>query len=68
MTRVIVDIPQEKMPAFIKLIQTLGLQQHTIRSRGRRSRRQKVTTGLNRLVSPFLLFDWEFYSNELEFE
>ncbi len=73
MTRVTLDIPNEKMPSFIRLILELGIDRHSISSR---AARDTADTGLNgrdrhflrKLYRSFLLFDWEFFSNELEFE
>lgn len=71
MARVILDVPNEKMKPFIKAILNLGLERHAISSpkfdeqviHNRQSRRS-----LRRLISTYLLFDWEFFSNELEYE
>lgn len=65
MTKVIVNIPKEKMSSFINLIVQLGLKDHAIHSKVTNfiaSKTQKFT------FSKILLFDWEFFSNELEYE
>lgn len=76
MTKVILDVPTDKMHSFIKLVLKLGIEKHTISSANKEAeheadtyvpvQRQRVD-GRKRFPS-FLLFDWEFFSNELEFE
>ncbi|BFG70229.1 hypothetical protein KACHI17_11100 [Sediminibacterium sp. KACHI17] len=71
MARVILDVPNEKMQPFLQAILNLGLERHAISSdkfnrttvSARRKRR-----GFRQLISTYLLFDWEFFSNELEYE
>jgi hypothetical protein len=73
MARVILDVPSEKMHSFINAVLSLGIDRHAIssarmrrhRSPGRR-RREEIL--LKNISSSFLLFDWEFFSNELEYE
>jgi len=66
MTKIILDIPKEKMASFLKMIVNLGIDKHSIVSQ------PKLSVGLTKKVLPsltkFLLFDWEFFNNELEFE
>ena len=64
MTKVILNIPKEKMSSFIHLIMQLGLKDHAIHSQltNFSAKTQKFT------FSKILLFDWEFFSNELEYE
>ncbi len=71
MARVILDVPTEKMQPFLQAILNLGLERHAISSAkfnqtkvAERRRRR----GLRQLISTYLLFDWEFFSNELEYE
>ena len=73
MAKVILDIPAEKMTSFIRLILQLGIDKHAITSGTEARQEGFVTTSTalrrpRRLFPKFLLFDWEFYSNELEFE
>lgn len=74
MTRVILDIPTEKMRSFIRLLRELGIDRGIVRSHGRtntnngsvlHSREKNL---LKKIYRSYLLFDWEFFSNELEFE
>ena len=72
MARVILEVPSEKMQPFLQLITKLGLEKNSIAS-GNDSREIKRESLKN--YKPFksfaekiLLFDWEFFSNELEFE
>jgi hypothetical protein len=73
MARVILEVPTEKMQPFLQLITKLGLEKHAIAS-GYDSNEIKRSTGLKKyqpfklFAEKFLLFDWEFFSNELEFE
>lgn len=77
MTKVILDVPTDKMHSFIKLVLKLGIDKHTISSS---TQQANISAGMepgipeplrdaNRKRFPaFLLFDWEFFSNELEYE
>lgn len=76
MTKVILDVPTDKMHSFIKLVLKLGIDKHTISSGNQQI---KVGVGTETITNPprnankkrfssFLLFDWEFFSNELEYE
>lgn len=72
MARVILDVPTDKMKSFIKAILNLGIDRHAISSTrlrhslSRSSRKRKIS--LKTISSSFILFDWEFFSNELEYE
>ncbi|RFM25807.1 hypothetical protein [Deminuibacter soli] len=70
MTRVILDIPTDKMRSFVRLLHELGLDGSSIRQAihapYRLKNREKNL--LRKIYRSYLLFDWEFYSNELEFE
>lgn len=71
MARVILEVPNEKMQSFLQAILHLGLDRHAISSSSSRKspftqRRRKDITRYP--VSRYLLFDWEFFSNELEYE
>jgi len=71
MTRVILDIPNNKMQSFLKAILGLGLATHTIQTRRLRKafvRQRRQNKSLQKIASSFILFDWEFFSNELEYE
>ena len=71
MARVILDVPNEKMQPFLQAILNLGLERHAISSSNAHQARvseRKRRRGLRQLISTYLLFDWEFFSNELEYE
>lgn len=74
MTRVTLDIPNEKMPSFIRLMLELGIDRHSISSRAGRDGTTRALLNwqdkhfLKKLYRSYLLFDWEFFSNELEYE
>jgi hypothetical protein len=72
MAKVILEVPSEKMQPFLQLITKLGLEKHSIAS-GKDSTELKRKNLKNykpfrSFAQKFLLFDWEFFSNELEFE
>lgn len=73
MTRVILDVPTDKMKSFVKAILNLGLDRHAIRSEAQHhdyghQRLKKRKNLLKAISSSYVLFDWEFFSNELEYE
>ena len=70
MTKVIVEVPTEKMQPFLHLVMTLGLDKHAIASSYTEQKKQakKSPDFFRKISSKFLLFDWEFFNNELEFE
>ena len=65
MAKVILDIPTEKMSTFLKLVLQLGISDIAIQSKSNMKPNKK---DLLAQISSHLLFDWEFFSNELEFE
>ncbi len=71
MTRVILDVPSSKMKPFLQAVTNLGIEKDTIQFR-EISRRHKQNRGtlftLHKIYSSFILFDWEYFSNELEYE
>lgn len=71
MTRVIVDVPSEKIQPFIELILQLGLEKHTVSSdltEMQNDGQLHTPKPLCLFQEKYVLFDWEFFSNELEFE
>ena len=71
MARLILDIPNNKMQSFVKAILSLGIDSRAIRSnRSQKSlvRQERLSKSLKKISSSFILFDWEFFSNELEYE
>jgi hypothetical protein len=72
MTKVILDVPAEKMRSFIQLVLKLGIDKHAISSHAHQTnddaRLLIKHRSLRKRFPAFLLFDWEFFSNELEFE
>ncbi len=71
MTRVLVDIPDNKFQSFIKAISSLGIDSQIITSKRSKKtfvRQRRIAKSLKRIASSFILFDWEFFSNELEYE
>jgi hypothetical protein len=71
MTRVILDVPSNKMKPFLQAVTNLGIEKDTMQLR-EISRRHNQNRGtlftIHKISSSFILFDWEFFSNELEYE
>ena len=67
MAKITLSIPQKKMPAFIKELVRLGIPAPTIH-RDHNYSRDKVAATLHKISVSFILVDWEFFSNELEYE
>ncbi len=69
MAKVILDVPVEKMQSFLNAVLSIGIDQRTIHS-GNRIVHDivKQRSILHRIATSFILFDWEFFSNELEYE
>jgi hypothetical protein len=67
MVKVVIDVPQEKMANFLKVLVSLGIDKHSIRSQpvqhGNTTKKRILPS-----LTKFLLFDWEYFNNELEFE
>lgn len=71
MTRLIVEVPSEKIRLFRRILLRMGIASHTVHDRSSRKpliRRRMITQTLHKISSSFILFDWEFFSNELEYE
>jgi len=71
MARVVLDIPSDKVAGFIQLILKLGIDKHAISSslsEGAEVVKEKAYKPFQLFSQKFLLFDWKFFSNELEFE
>ncbi len=70
MARVTLDIPTDKMSSFAQAIINLGINSRSIISKQLKKSflTYKRIANLKKSSSRFLLFDWEFFSNELEYE
>lgn len=68
MATVILDIPSEKMRSFIQMVLNLGIEKHAIQSKATSESSSNFWSTKRKLAYDFLLFDWEFFNNELEFE
>ncbi|MBS1626358.1 MAG: hypothetical protein JSR09_03185 [Bacteroidetes bacterium] len=69
MTKVVLEIPTEKVQPFLHLVVKLGLDKHAIASK----QNDEIVYGkpdvfLKKLRTKYLKFDWEYFNNELEFE
>jgi hypothetical protein len=68
MARVVLDIPNEKMSGFLQAILNLGIDKHAIASNYYAFIPKQKKDFLKNISQGILLFDWEFFNNELEFE
>ncbi len=66
MARVILDVPSEKMRPFLQSILSLGLDKHSVSSE--KFPKKKPLAAFKNFTDKYLLFDWEFFCNELEYE
>jgi len=71
MVKVLLDIPTEKMQSFMQLMLELGVDHRSIPLaylHPKESKRQPKRRLFHPYANKFLLFDWEFFTNELEYE
>ena len=71
MARVSLDVPTEKMQSFIQAVLNLGIDtRNMINHQYKKNflRKKSLRNSLKKISSSFILFDWEFFSNELEYE
>jgi hypothetical protein len=66
MAKISVEVPNEKMPSFLQAIINLGLDTRSVLTK----RYRKTIEQKKRLSDSLkgMLFGWEYYSNELEYE
>jgi len=70
MAKITINVPQHKLRSFLDLTRKLGVRRnivHTDKTAAPLMQQLNMQT-VRKRISPFLLFDWEFFSNELEFE
>lgn len=71
MPKIVIYVPSGKMKSFVKAVSPLGFD---FRNSSFRHTRKKdgyfkpSIPHLKKIASSFILFDWEFFSNELEYE
>jgi hypothetical protein len=72
MARVMLDIPIDKMQSLLKALTDLGIDVRPLPIKNRQAsvsvRKKRLYRTLHKISSSFILFDWEFFSNELEYE
>ncbi len=71
MQKILTGIASHKMKSFTQVITPPRFDGNTVGSRhGRKGNAQLKPSiqHLRRIASSFILFDWEFFSNELEYE
>ena len=71
MAKIVLDIPKNKMRSFVKALVSLGIDGHDMHRLPARKiphPHGSLPLSLKKISSSFILFDWEFFSNELEYE
>ncbi len=71
MAKVSVEVPAEKMSSFVQAIVSLGIDTHGIIKQHYKNsflKKKQLANSLKKISSSFILFDWEYFSNELEYE
>lgn len=71
MAKISLNVPTEKMNSFVQAIVGLGIDASgVIKKRYRKSilNQKKIASSLKKISNSFILFDWEYFSNELEYE
>ena len=69
MAKIVLDIPESKMRSFVKALVKLGIDDRLMMNPlKRRKPDHGQVLSLKKISSSFILFDWEFFSNELEYE
>lgn len=71
MAKISLNVPAEKMNSFVQAIVGLGIDaKGVIKKRYKKSvlHKKKIASSLKRISNSFILFDWEYFSNELEYE
>lgn len=71
MAKISVNVPTEKMNPFIQAVISLGIDaKGVIKKRYKKSllQKKKIANSLRKISNSFILFDWEYFSNELEYE
>lgn len=71
MQKLITGVPPDKMKAFSRTLSPSDHNDLSMLSHKGRKRNLYVHPSiphLRRIASSFILFDWEFFSNELEYE
>lgn len=71
MTRLVLDVPTDKIRPLRRMLVRMGIDSHALQGnhvRKRVVRKRPLTDTLHKISSSFILFDWEFFSNELEYE
>ncbi len=63
MAKLILDVPKAKIQSVVNVLLPLGINTHAILQAGSK----KATQEVKRRMPRFLL-NWEFFSNELEYE
>ncbi len=71
MARVSLDVPTEKMQSFNQAVLNLGIDTSNMINHQYTKdflRKKNLRNSLKKISTSFILFDWEFFSNELEYE
>lgn len=71
MAKISINVPQEKMNSFVQAVINLGIDARgVIKKRYKKSllQKKKIASSLKKISQSFILFEWEYFSNELEYE
>lgn len=71
MAKICLDVPSDKMQSFIQVVTNLGIDTQSLLKRRYKKmvqQKTKLSHTLKKISTSFILFEWEFYSNELEYE
>lgn len=70
MPQVTLSVPEEKIPVLTDFLNAVGIENKNLQSKASRYSYKKVSLSVkdsaNQLFKKY--FNWEYYSNELEFE
>ena len=71
MAKVSLEVPTDKMQSFIQAVISLGIDTRSLFTKQYKKtiqQKKDLSHSLRKISSSFILFDWEFFSNELEYE
>ena len=69
MAKITINMPQHKLRSFLKLNKKFVAGKVIAEAKRTPALVNELSIeNIRKRISPFLLFDWEFFSNELEFE
>lgn len=63
MAKLVLEVPKNKIQAILNVLLPLGINTHAIMQAGNKKTTQEIKKRM-----PRFLLNWEFFSNELEYE